>query len=431
MSSNDELDEQLKKASKQKELTDAQKAIAENQKAIAEAQKGTIEASFPKGATKPLEGEITTSEKFGYIAKLVAYESMKRKALQIADDIKKILNKNDKVLLVNDLDLASSDIPLIQVESILTLFTKNMNAQIETNKNFLKESKEIIAEALPLAAAVLAPMIIPGIISSVADIVGYFQVNYDVKGQDFTLDNQAILSIVAGKIKEKEIQVYIYNFNLVDESEILSSFNQTLSLKQDLDRTIDRIRFEIVKKKNDEIKITQDKIQELKKRLGELKDSDKDKKNILVQLKEYNESFVKANDLLDKANAHIINSESLSKAFSIFADSATKTTDEKTLPLLLKAALRKHIKTLKITHLLNLKIVSSGGEAITMKRRFFFGKANAAFIGGSVVSYILANTSGLIIAADTVTGLARLNYQLSGEGAPDFKEVSLLNHQPR
>jgi hypothetical protein len=293
MPSNEELDEQIQNILKQKELIEAQKAldeakktadaqlaqvqktsdivaqqktIAENQKAIAEAQRDAILASFPKGTTTPLEGDITTSDKFGYISKLVAYESMKENAIKIADivnglvekpaeknptpqgkadagnaevePVRKKLGKEDKLLIVNDLDVASSDIPLIQVESILELFTDNIKTQIDTNEKFLQQYA-VVTKVIPLAAAVLAPMIIPGIISSIADVVGYFQTNYDIKGQDFTLENQAILSVVAGKITE--IPVYIYNFNLVEESEVLKSFKTTLDLKQKLDGTVDRI----------------------------------------------------------------------------------------------------------------------------------------------------------------------------------------------
>jgi hypothetical protein len=483
MPSNEELDEQIQNILKQKELIEAQKAldeakktadaqlaqvqktsdivaqqktIAENQKAIAEAQRDAILASFPKGTTTPLEGDITTSDKFGYISKLVAYESMKENAIKIADivnglvekpaeknptpqgkadagnaevePVRKKLGKEDKLLIVNDLDVASSDIPLIQVESILELFTDNIKTQIDTNEKFLQQYA-VVTKVIPLAAAVLAPMIIPGIISSIADVVGYFQTNYDIKGQDFTLENQAILSVVAGKITE--IPVYIYNFNLVEESEVLKSFKTTLDLKQKLDGTVDRITIEIVKRKNAEVKTIQDKIAELKKRLGELKDTEQDRKEkerILNEIDQQNKLLEAPNEVIDKANVHIANSQSLAKAFLEFADSATKGADSNTLPLLLKAALRKHIKTIGITHLLNLKILSSGGEAITMKHRFLFWMTNSSFIGGSVISYILADKNGMIIAADTVPGLARLNYQLSGQGVPNFKQIPLPVH---
>jgi hypothetical protein len=333
-------------------------------------------------------------------------------------------------LLVNDLDFASGDIPLVQIESILTLFKTNLNTQKETNEKFLEENKPKpkVAEFVPLVAAALAPMIIPGIISAFADIAGYFQVNYDIKGQEFTLDNQAIIAIVAGKIN---VPVYIFNFNLIKESDVLNSFNNTLGLRQKLDATIDRIKSEIVKMKKDEIKKIESKIQGLKATSGTLKDTEEDRKKKEKNRVQLENSLAQANELVDLANTLIVNSESLSKAFSIFADSATKATDEKTPPLLLKAALRKYIRASNITHLLNLKIVSSGGEAITMKRRLMFWKNNASFIGGSVISYVLAETSGRVVAADTVPGLAQLNYRLSGEGESVFKEISLPEHEPK
>jgi len=464
MSSTEELQKQIENVLKQKELIEAQKAleearksantqleqlqktsdivakqktIAEDQKTIAQAQRDAILASFPQGTTKALEGDITASEKFGYIARLVSYETMKKNAVEVAKTITDLLRKRDRtgnksnVLIVNDLDIASSDISLEQIESVNALFTNSMNNQKDTNNKFLKENKPVGAKALPLAAAVLAPMIIPGIISSVADIVGYFQTNYDIKGQEFTLDNQAFVSIVAGNMG---VPVYIYNFHLVKDSEVISNFKTALAVKLELDNTIDQIRIEVVKRKADEIKTMRDKVEELKKRLGELKDTPQDKKEkeeIQRKLVSYDRSVARSNEVIDRANVHIANSESLSKAFLVFSDSATKAADANTLPLLLKAALRKHIRKLDIQYLLNLKIASSGGEAITMKHRFLFWMTNSSFIGGSVISYTLAEIDGKIVAADTLPGLARLNYQLSGLGIHDFREISLPTYSPK
>ena len=46
-----------------------------------------------------------------------------------------------------------------------------------------------------------------------------------------------------------------------------------------------------------------------------------------------------------------------------------------------------------------------------------------------MVCYILARIDGTIIAAETVPGLARFNYKLSGKGESDFKDISLRKNQ--
>jgi hypothetical protein len=458
MPSNEELDELIQNILKQKELIEAQKAldeakktadvqleqvqktseivaqqktIAENQKAVAEARRDAILASFPKGTTTPLEGDITTNEKFGYITKIVAYETVKKNAIKIANSINIAIKKREttggqsRILIVSDLDVASGDVPLLQVESVLDLFKESMTSQKEKNAAFLEKSKkEPEMKFVAFAAAALAPMVISGIISSIADIMGYFQVDYDIKGQDFTLDNQALVSIVANGL---ENPVCIYNFNITKNSELLQNFRNVLNLKVDLDKAADEIKV-IIEKKKDEVKSKKDETERLNKRLKELKDTAADKEEktrINEKLATIKDALDQVNKFLDTANSHVANSETISKAFTVFADSITKTEEGNNLPLLAKAVLRKHIHADDIKYLLNLKIVSGGGEAITMKRRIPWGKDNSSFIGGSVVSFILADTDGKIVAADTIPGLARIGYQLSGGKEPNFNEISI------
>ena len=65
-------------------------------------------------------------------------------------------------------------------------------------------------------------------------------------------------------------------------------------------------------------------------------------------------------------------------------------------PLIISATIRDYIRQTGITHLLYLKISSSGGEAITEKR--IFSSGHTAYIGGSTISYILAEKDGKVIS---------------------------------
>ena len=435
----------LKQLKDSSDLLTQQKNIAENQQAIAEAQKATAAAAFPKGEIKPLEGDITTNDKFGYIAELVAYQSMKERAEEVGQQIDalvvdeaagavstKNLVPSDKILIVNDLDFASGDIVLIQVESMLRQFQGRITEQTTDNTTFLGANKPKIAkreEKIELKTFGFIPGIglalpvISGIVSSVAEIMSYFQINYDIKGQDFTLDQQAIISIVSGNIKK--VNTYIYSFNRLENSELIYHLINDMDLKQKLDASTDRIKTEIIKKTNEDILKTKETIAQLEKKLKPRTETEKegDSSNLDTAKAMLNAKTL----LLDSANAKVDNSESLSKAFSVFIDSITKTADEKTLPLLVKAALRQYYTRLGITHLLNLKILSSGGEAITKKSRFSSGLT--AFIGGNVISYVLAKTTGEIIQADSSIGLGHLNYELSADKSPVYRKILLPGNQ--
>jgi hypothetical protein len=85
---------------------------------------------------------------------------------------------------------------------------------------------------------------------------------------------------------------------------------------------------------------------------------------------------------------------------------------------LVAAILQEKISELQITHLLYAKIVSSGGEAITGKR--MIGSGETAYLGGSVVSYVLAKVEGEIVAAGTLVEAGRLDYKLGSKEIPAF-----------
>jgi len=143
--------------------------------------------------------------------------------------------------------------------------------------------------------------------------------------------------------------------------------------------------------------------------------------NIATLNEKLTQSITSLNDLkkdpklssADRASADskIADSEKLSKDLSTFLDSIVKAPDDKTLPLLVRAATREQIREMGITHLLNLKVTSSGGEAIT-KRSIWFWASKATFIGGTAISYMLVKSEGEVVMADTLFGLAQLDYNL-------------------
>ncbi|QLQ05536.1 MAG: hypothetical protein HZY76_05190 [Anaerolineae bacterium] len=107
----------------------------------------------------------------------------------------------------------------------------------------------------------------------------------------------------------------------------------------------------------------------------------------------------------------IANADTLTQAFSEFLTALTTTSDPAVPPLWLQAALRQQIRQQGITHLLYLKIVSSGGEAITKKS--FWRSGQTSYLGGAVITYLLAATDGRVELAGSEVCLGQLDHQYS------------------
>lgn len=339
------------------------------------------EINLPKGETKPLEGTTSMDDKPRYISKLVAYHAMKSSAKEIGDQINNLpLLSESKIFVVDKLKFAEMDFALSLIESRFALFEEQMEAQIKENESLAGQSTEndklataFLMRNNPMIKSFLGSALgltpdISVIISSIADIAGYFRVDYDIKGQEFDLDSDAITAIVTGEISRTH-DVYTNNFSISDDI-----------YKSEILKCLDRLVMNRVKVETS-------------------KEALKDK---------------------EKAVSAITESESIIKAFDEFVLSITTAEEGKEQPLIVLATMRDYIKQMGITHLLYLKISSSGGEAITQKR--IFGSGHITYMGGSTISYILAQRDGKVISADTLVAFSELNHKI-GSGKSSVVRV--------
>ena len=74
------------------------------------------------------------------------------------------------------------------------------------------------------------------------------------------------------------------------------------------------------------------------------------------------------------------------------------------------AALQDRYDPLGLTHILYLKVLSGGGEALTGQQ--IFKSARAAYTGGCVVCYILTDRKGRVAAAETLVDYSHLSRNL-------------------
>lgn len=297
---------------------------------------------------------------------------------------------DSKILLVEDLNMAAGDVYLLQVERQLVALKKELAAQIEANKAHLQPSEH--EEAPTFATAAVGPTLVAttAVVGAVANIANMFRVDYTVKGKAISLSDTALRTLIAGKLNKWS--VYLPHFYRITESKLINTFEELVKQRWTLQNQVHQLHQQIVEPKKKTVA-------ELEVEIKKLTDPS------LVERKQAKLEELTAEQ--QAAETAVLQSESLITA----ADGQTASPME-------AAVLRENISALGITHLLYATIVSSGGEAITSKQWFTSG--HTAYLGGSVVSYILADVDGHIVAADTLVTAGRLEYQIGSKEVPAF-----------
>lgn len=414
--------EALKQLEEQAALLAQQKTIAESEKAIAEAKKGKLAAELPPGATAPPpEGSITTDAKFGYLAELVAYDTLARQAGRLAEQLEQTeLPANSKLLLVTDPDVAAGDVQLLQVRQQLDALATAMQGQIESNEAQMETLLEALApqrealESLPpkggLEPAGLAPGVAAltptltaatAVVGAVANIANMFRVDYDLKGQEITLSAMSLHALVAGQVKKWPI--HLPHLARISQSPLLAEWSALVKQRWTLHNQRQRLLQEIRESLHQQITA-------LKIEMDNLPDAAKAIKQTEIAPLERAQAVTETADK---------QSEALITAFDEGSKALMTSPEGQTASPLAKAILLERLDALGITHLLYATIVSSGGEAITSKRWFTSG--HTAFLGGSVVSYLLADLDGRVVTADTLVEAGRLEYELGSKAVPAFQ----------
>jgi hypothetical protein len=375
---------------------EARKKIAEAKKGITQAEIDTLKAQLPSGETKPVEGTIKTDEKSGYAAELAAYDAMRCATKSIAETIENKGGKNIKgILLTDSLDYSGGDVQLVQIEKRLENFKGILERQIDKFKvpeaesifkvlqDYLKkrlaEEKRAVEKFAPLALLGGIATGVPGVLGAVADVLGYFRMDYEVKGKTITAPDIAFRTMVANQLK---CPTYLAGFHSIDskESPLLKTFDESITRRN--------------------------RLQLMTAQLGKIVSATKVEKQKPSQ-----------EELLCTESNELI------KEFDDFGKAITSVAKGNTYSPLANAAIREyineHLKNKNITHLLYLKITSVGGEQITRKGPFnLLGKIR--YLGGCVLTYVLAELNGRIIASDTIFGSSRVFYSLGKNRLSDF-----------
>jgi hypothetical protein len=365
----DALEALKKEANLKKEIAMAQQATAEAEKATVVAEIGKLKAQFPAGEARPLEGKITADEKSGYTAVLAAYDAMNTSADKIAAKVNGLaLKENTRILIVDSSEFSANDVLLGMIREQIMLWYTQLSGIDKQIQQKLEPEKKAFYKMMGAAAVAPALTLAPLIISAVGDVIGYLRMDYDIKGKEVTLNDQALRFRVAGGINKHE--VYLQNFCRITGSKLVADFNDCVNTWADIKCGMALL-----------------------------------KKTVIDRLKLQGPAENASADLKE-AEAVYTRAESLSTAFESYSKAVTLVPEGKKISPLTGAVMQEYIDTRKITHLLYLAVVSAGGESIYGRGIFLWGQVT--YRGGCAVSYILSECDGRIISADTIYGVSRL-----------------------
>jgi hypothetical protein len=339
--------------------------------AAAEAANVLSDATIKGIITKTIADELkrqpvlNADEMAKAIMVMIDRESTPKNLITSASSAGDASQRKANLLIVDSLDLVGADAQLREISSLLEIWKSELQDQNQGLQTLLlsEEAQDMQAEPVTIATGLA---MVSGILSAAADIAGFFRTDYDVKGREIQLTTIALQARVAGKIKTHT--VHLPHFFRLASSPVIDNFNQCIRLRRHLVHTMAMVKSRLIDQSG-------------------------------------------ASPTKERAEAAIAQSENVIKTFDEFNKLITSVAAGKDFSPLAAAAIRKHLDTLQITHLLYLAIASSGGDTITSRGLFQSGKVR--FLGGGVVCYVLAESNGRIVAADTKTELSHVKFQLN------------------
>jgi len=350
------------------------------------------EASQPEAQqpqAQPSE-ETETVEKGGHVSELLAYRVVDDLAETIAKRVSQKLETGDCLLLVSDLEQALGGMPLAEVRGQISLIQGAFDDREKDNGRLLKEPPA--PPAVDEAETAGAAGIVGEVLGTLPDLLTLFRSDYTITERDFDVKDSALLSSIAGSLvarESKKFKVFIHGFYSSGDSEILDDLAE-LSLQVARLKT-QRESLALLLPKPGE-KEDPKKLEEEQKPLAEIAAKPGEKEDPKKQEEEKQKR-------LAKIAAAVQATDGLLLSFEDFRTFLTTPPQGQTQTKLEKALIRERIEKLKITHLLWLGNLSSGGETIVRKGPFV--PDSIGFMGGAAVSFVLADKDGLILDGNT------------------------------
>ncbi len=339
-------------------------AIAEADAAAAKARLGELTATRPTGAV--------TAENLNIEGKIRAYRAAETAADMIMARISVVNPVPKKVVLFSVKEVA--DISAYQAFLTQADLLKKSAPALTLPNLFVDQPAPgpCVAPAGPAAAAV--PLLLP--IDAALQLLSLFKTDQSLKGADVTLDDFGISALLAQRLIAANIPV------AYPPSYFPTAFTPPVPGR--LDETLDTFNQDR-RKMNEFLSKIADKKQEVARRIAAEKNA-------------------ACKDLLNGDTAKLDRQEASVKAAIAARDAVFETllkADAQSGLTLLQSLARAELlaKNYSGAHILQLKPVAAGGATIT--RTNIFG-SKIFFSGGVVLSFMLLNATGDVVAAGTV-----------------------------
>ncbi len=133
-----------------------------------------------------------------------------------------------------------------------------------------------------------------------------------------------------------------------------------------------------------------------------------------LKISQVEKEIIKLQEEIGEAERMVNRGKKITDAVDTFIANITTTVAGDAHPPLINACVREYVLDdgSQVKFLLLVNLSSAGAEVITEKKSGFWNTPDLAYLGGGVISFILADTSGSIVAANTVGGISQLDHKL-------------------
>jgi len=389
------------------------KELAQLEKDTVELQRQAAGAGAPAPTEKVLEGTTTIGEGAGLLAELVAYQSMRPAAAEAGREICTRLPKepeNVHILIVDTLDLGGEYALLELTNAQLQRISGGLKAQLLANETLLSATAPVESAQLQLtptpksgvgvegqpralaAAAMVATAFaalpvalgtastavtaLATLVGAASGVAAWFRNNYDIKSRTVAIKQRTAMTLIAHAIPT--YAVYIAGFMPGSQSDLLAALSALMG---------DRLAL--------------------------------DERAALLS--------ARAKTLADEAlktalQTAATTSATLATTADEFIKGLITSPAAGTEPMLNRLLVAEQVGADRYTHYLSVQVETSGGETVTEKSLWNSGRLT--YVGGGVLSYVLAERGGRVVAADAVPIFSEMTMR-KGKEATALVEVPL------
>lgn len=415
-----------------------QKVLATSQLQVLKAQQELIAGLVPAIKDSGIEGTISADAAAGYPARLVASQALGDVGRQVASALCgprshggiQPLPSDARVLIVEDLASVPSPVAARELRRQLAAFEALAAAQRREVKDALKQldlDENIFKVAGALATAALALPLLTGAISAAGSLASYLRADVELKGETFSLGHDQLAAIVSGAIAPCVASVTLAGFMGADAhpsavppspsegperpqqplEEGLTGVEKALA---ELKVRREQLKATLLEPEAAAIKAIAGRIAALQEQIDSLHPVDHEVQIAAkrAEIEKLLRDSAAPQQRWKRAARHVAGVDALLAEYGAFKTGLVATPEGGKRSRLAEALIAERMERLAFTHVLSLKVYSSGGQVIT-RRRFFGG--DTSFVGGVEIGYVLTDMAGAVLASGSTGGLSALDFR--------------------